>query len=79
MSLFPSKNSGSGYNNPLSEGGVSGGSVVRGETLPIEEFTGEVDVRVRGRQLTLKVESTGVGSKWQLGKPRIEIRPDGRR
>ncbi len=79
MSLFPSKNSGSGYNNPLSEGGQSGQSVVRGATTPIEEFTGEVDVRVRGRQLTLKVESTGAGAKWQLGKPRIEIRPDGRR
>jgi len=34
---------------------------------------------VRGRQLSIKVESTALGVQWQLGAPRLDIRPDGRR
>jgi len=47
--------------------------------VPIEEFTGQVFVRVRGRQLAMKIESTDLGVQWQLGAPRIDIRSDGRR
>ncbi len=36
-------------------------------------------LRLRGRQMTLKVESTGAGMTWRLGSPRYDIRPDGRR
>ena len=79
MSLLPLQNSGSGYNSPLSEGGNSSATVTRTATVPIEEFTGQAFVRVRGRQLAVKIESTALGVTWQLGAPRFDIRPDGRR
>lgn len=79
MSLLPMKNSGSGYNSPTSEGGVNNADVTRSATVPIEQFTGQVYVRVRGRQLAIKVESSALGVAWQLGSPRFDMRPDGRR
>jgi hypothetical protein len=44
-----------------------------------EEFTGQVYTRIRGRQMIFKMESNKVGTTWQLGAPRFNIRPDGRR
>jgi len=79
MTLIPMQNSGSGFNDPISLGGNSNATVVRTATVPIEEFTGQVYVRVRGRQMIMKVESNQLGCAWQLGSPRIDIRQDGRR
>lgn len=79
MYLYPLKNSGSGYTNPASVGGVNNAQVTRTAVLPVEEFTGQIFTRVRGRQLAMKVESTGLGVTWQLGSPRLDLRPDGRR
>jgi hypothetical protein len=79
MTLLPLSNSGSGYNNPLSQGGNSSNTVNLTAVLPIEAYTGEVFTRIRGRQLAMRVESTGLGVKWQLGAPRLDMRPDGRR
>lgn len=79
LTLLPLANSGSGYNTPLSAGGNSGGQIVRSAVLPIEEFTGQLDTRIRGRQMSIKLESDAVGVTWQLGSPRIDLRPDGRR
>ena len=46
----------------------------------IEQFTPQVYTRIRGRQIAFKIESSGqLGVNWQLGSPRIDIRPDGRR
>ena len=78
MTLIPMMNSGSGYNNPQSLGGSSSASVTRTSTTVIEQFTGQVYVRVRGRQMIFKIESTDLGNAWQLGAPRIDIRPDGK-
>jgi len=79
MTLIPMQNSGSGYNNPISLGGNSTATVTRTSTAVIEEFTGQVYVRVRGRQMILQVESNQIGCTWQLGSPRIDIKQDGRR
>lgn len=79
MTLLPMQNSGSGYNNPTSVGGSDNGTVTRAATVPIEQFTGQVNIRVRGRQLVMKVASSGLGVQWQLGFPRFDIREDGRR
>jgi hypothetical protein len=79
MTLSPLKNSGSGYTSPASVGGNSSATVTRTATVPIEEFTGQVYVRVRGRQMVIKIESSGEGVAWQLGSPRFDMRPDGRR
>tara|TARA_R100001460_G_scaffold13112_7_gene29671 strand:+ start:107 stop:1954 length:1848 start_codon:yes stop_codon:yes gene_type:complete len=79
MTLLPLANSGSGYNDPLSEGGSNSSAITRTAVLPVEAYTGQIYTRVRGRQLAMKVESTDEGVTWQLGSPRIDMRPDGRR
>jgi hypothetical protein len=64
----------------LSVGGVdSSATVTRSAVVPIEQFTGQVFVRVRGRQMAFKFESTEIGVAWKLGTPRLDMRPDGRR
>jgi hypothetical protein len=79
MTLQPAQNSGSGYNVPESLGGSSNAPVARTAVVPIEQFTGQVLIRVRGRQMSFKVQSANLGVQWQLGAPRIDIKPDGRR
>jgi hypothetical protein len=79
MTIKPLQNSGSGYNTPESEGGVSSGTVTRTATVPVEQFTQYIYVRVRGRQMSFRVDGTQLGLQWQLGAPRIDIKPDGRR
>jgi hypothetical protein len=55
-------------------------------TYNVQQFTQQVYVRIRGRQMAFRVSSgttgnslDGLGVQWQLGAPRIDIRPDGRR
>lgn len=79
MTLIPFENSGSGATDPRSTAGTSNASIQRIATAPIEEFTGQVYIRIRGRQLIFQMESTQVGTTWQLGAPRIDIKTDGRR
>jgi hypothetical protein len=79
MTLIPMQNAGSGYNNPTSVAGSDSALITRTATVPIEQFTGQVYVRVRGRQMILEIESNQLGCNWQLGSPRIDIRQDGRR
>jgi hypothetical protein len=47
--------------------------------LPVEQFTDQVHVRLRGRSFALRVESDELGVAWRLGSPRVDIRQDGRR
>ena len=54
-------------------------SVTRTSTTPIEQWTEQVNLRLRGRAFALKLESTGEGVGWRLGTPRVDIRKDGRR
>ena len=84
MQLLPLQNSGSGYNNPESVGGTSSTasqSVTATQTYPIDldTFTGQINIRVRGRQMAMRISSNTLGTQWQLGSPRIDFRPDGRR
>ena len=79
MTLLPMRNSGSGFNDPQSAEGSSSATIQRIATAPIEEFTGQVYIRVRGRQLIFRIESNRLGTAWQLGAPRVDIRADGRR
>jgi len=79
MSFFPLASSGSGYNSPTSESGVSTGVATRSATSPVEVYTSQIHTRVRGRQLSMKIESSAAGVQWQSGATRIDIRPDGRR
>ena len=45
----------------------------------VNVFTDQVFVRARARQMALKVQSTNLGVTWQLGSPRLDVRPDGKR
>ena len=45
----------------------------------VQQFTEQVYVRMRGRQMAFRVESDQLGVSWQLGTPRMDVRPDGRR
>lgn len=78
MTLQPLKNSGAGYTTPASVAGASAATVTRTVSFPVEEFTGQINVRVRGRQMSMKISSTDLGVSWQMGSPRIDVRPDGR-
>jgi len=69
MQNFP----GSNYNK------TTDSPVTRSATVPVEQFTTQAYVRLRGRQATFKVESNTLGTRWSLGSPRIEVQPDGRR
>jgi hypothetical protein len=74
MTLYPMQNSGSGTGNPAAA------NVVKGSTYNItEEYTGIIYTRARGRQMIFKIASDQIGTTWQLGAPRIDIKPDGRR
>jgi len=53
--------------------------VERTATAPVDSFTNQIWIRVRGRQAVIRVESTDVGVMWQLGTNRLDLRPDGRR
>jgi hypothetical protein len=79
MYLNGLKNSGSGLNNPASVGGSNSANVTGTAMIPVEQFTGQVFTRIRGRQMEFKVESDQLDMTWQLGSPRIDIRNDGRR
>ena len=48
-------------------------------TAVIDQYTNQVFVRARGRQMSFKIESDGIGVQWQLGSPRVDLKPSGRR
>ena len=54
-------------------------SVAKTASIPVEQFTEQVFVRLRGRSFAFRIESSDTGVAWRLGSPRVDIRPDGRR
>jgi hypothetical protein len=58
---------------------TSNSSVVKTASVPVEQFTKQINIRLRGRSFALKIQSDGLGVGWRLGAPRVDIRPDGRR
>jgi hypothetical protein len=55
------------------------GKVTRSASQPVDLYTGKLDVRLRGRAFSLRVDSTDTGVAWRLGAPRVSIKPDGKR
>ena len=55
------------------------GTATRTATAPVETFTNQFQIRSRGRSFAMRIESNALGSKWRLGNPRVDMRPDGRR
>jgi len=73
MTMYGMNGSGSGFNTEAAK------AVARTSTITIEQFTNIIYTRIRGRQMIIEISSDGLGTTWQLGAPRIDIRPDGRR
>ena len=79
MTVKPRQNSGTPYGTANNPGVISSDNYSSTNVYNIQEFTGQVYTRLRGRQLAFRIESNTLGVSWQLGSPRIDIRNDGRR
>jgi hypothetical protein len=79
MTVRPRRNSGAPYGLADNPPVASGQNYANRGTYDVQEFDGQVYTRLRGRQLSFRIESTTLGVAWQLGTPRIDIRNDGRR
>jgi hypothetical protein len=79
MTVLPRVNSGTAYGAPDNPRVPSAQNYTTRSTYAVQQFTGQVYTRVRGRQMAFRIESNGLGVAWQMGYPRIDIRPDGRR
>lgn len=73
MTMYGMNGSGSGFNTEAAK------NVSQVTSSTIEQFTNIIYTRIRGRQMIMKIESDQLGCTWQLGAPRIDLRPDGRR
>jgi hypothetical protein len=79
MTIRPRQNSGTPYGEANNPTVTSQDNFTLRGAYNIQEFTGQVYTRIRGRQMSFRIDSDGLGVAWQLGMPRIDIRPDGRR
>jgi hypothetical protein len=78
FTVRPRQNPGSGYGVSPSPTVSSAQSYAGQTTYTVQEFTEIVYSRIRGRQMAFKISSDTLGTQWQLGVPRIDVRPDGR-
>ena len=74
MTIRPKRFSGSAYANTASDT-----QSVISSSATIDQYTEQVFIRARGRQMALKVASEDLGVQWQLGSLRLDVRPDGKR
>jgi len=59
---------------------ISGGSYLRSATgTYVDNDRQQLDFRLRGRQMSLRISADQEDSTWRLGSPRVDLRPDGRR
>jgi hypothetical protein len=78
FTVRPRQNPGSGYGVSPSPTVKSTENYAGQTTYTVQEFTEIVYSRIRGRQMAFKISSDTRGTQWQLGVPRIDVRPDGR-
>lgn len=74
LTVEPKRFSGSATNTM-----ASNTQSVTSSSATLDQYTEQVFIRARGRQMALKVESTDLGVQWQLGSLRLDVRPDGKR
>jgi hypothetical protein len=79
FTVRPRQNPGSPYGTADTPTVASDQSYANQRNYTVQEFTPIVYTRLRGRQMAFKIISDTVGTQWQLGVPRIDVRPDGRR
>jgi hypothetical protein len=78
FTVRPKQNPGSAYGVAVTPDVTSTQSYAGQTTYNVQQFTEIVYSRVRGRQMAFRVASNSIGTQWQLGVPRIDVRPDGR-
>jgi hypothetical protein len=79
FTVLPRTNPGANYGPSNDPAVTSTQNYAAQQTYAVQQFTQQVYVRIRGRQMAFKISSGDVGVQWQLGVPRIDVRPDGRR
>jgi len=79
MTLYGRQNSGSPYVPSDIDTVTSANNYQTASEYTIEQYTGQVYTRLRGRQMAFQIKSTDLGVAWQLGTPRIDLKPAGRR
>jgi len=79
FTVRPRQNPGAPYGTADVPTVASEQSYANQRNYTVQEFTQIVYTRLRGRQMAFKVISDTIGTQWQLGVPRIDVRPDGRR
>ena len=79
LTIKPRINAGTPYGSADNPRVISADNYSVQNAYDIQEFTGQVYTRIRGRQMSFRIESTDLGVAWQLGAPRIDIKQDGRR
>lgn len=77
LTLTPRNFPGANYMTTNQENQTFSRGVIRSTTVPVEQYTEQVFVRARARQLGFKVESDSLGVTWQVGSPRMDLRTDG--
>ena len=81
MALYPRLNSGTAYGTTDLNAVTSSQTYAypTPQEYTVQQFTGEVYTRLRGRQMAFKCYSNTIGTTWQLGTPRYDVKQDGRR
>jgi hypothetical protein len=77
--IRPRQFPGSNYGASSNPGVASANNFGTQRTYNVQQFTPQVFVRVRGRQMAFRIESDQLGVAWQMGVPRIDLRADGKR
>jgi hypothetical protein len=70
MFIKPRNFPGNAYSN------TEAGAVIE---TSVDIYTDQIFMRARARQMAIEIESTELGVQWQLGSPRLDGRPDGKR
>lgn len=79
FTVRPRQNPGANYGVADTPAVSSTVSYATRSTYNVQQFTQLVNTRIRGRQMAFKIQCDTLGTQWQLGTPRINVRPDGRR
>jgi hypothetical protein len=79
FTVRPRQNPGANYGTSNAPVVASTVSYASRSTYNVQQFTELVNTRIRGRQMAFKIQCDTLGTQWQLGTPRINVRPDGRR
>lgn len=79
FTVRPRQNPGANYGSTDNPQVTSVNNYANQHTYNVQQFTQTVYIRIRGRQMAFRVESSDLGVAWQLGSPRLDVRPDGRR